>query len=96
MKFPLFRSTAIFLLPLTALAALPPQYRMQEDLSTLVKYVSNHENVAATLKSIDMTTFTIHYGKDCWVKFGRKDVFRPPGWVGPAPDLEVKASKCLD
>lgn len=75
-----------------AQAALPPQYQNTHDLDAMVAFIKANPAVAGTLRSIDMETYTIHYGKDCRAVFGRKKV--PENMPGPAGALVFKSSTC--
>ncbi len=88
---------AIFLLVLTsqtAYAALPPQYQNMDDLDVMVNFIRQHERVAAELVSIELRSYTVHYGKDCKAEFKRDYVPKPDGWVGPADPLIFDKSNC--
>lgn len=91
--------TAALLLSSTAAhAALPPQYQNQKDLQVIVGYVMAHEEIIASLRSIDLDNMVVHYGwhEDCQLHFERKQVRRPSGWVGPAEDLIPGDSVCTE
>jgi len=75
-------------------AALPPQYQNMKDLDVMVGYVRKHPSISAQLKSINLRERAIYYGNNCKALFGRKSSTKPPGWVGPAEDLEFKSSNC--
>lgn len=77
-----------------AFAALAPEYRNIRDLEVMVNFIKDHKRVISTLKSIDFENFVVYYGYDCKAEFGREIIKRPPGWVGPAPYLELKSSSC--
>ncbi|WP_300668445.1 hypothetical protein [Desulfoluna sp.] len=79
----------------TAMAALPPQYQNANDLDVMVAYIKAHPEVAARLKSIDLKSYTIHFGEGGSVIFGRKKRVKPFGWVGPAAPLEFKKRTCV-
>ena len=76
------------------MAALPPQYQNLKDLEVMVEYIKANENVAANLKSINLTTKTVEYGEGCLAMFQRAQIERPSGMVGPAPPLEFKTTTC--
>lgn len=86
---------SIFLLMAqSAFAALPPQYQNVKDLDVMVNYIKKHQEVASTLKSIDLSNYTVYFGDGCKAVFGRKSTTKPAGWVGPADPLEFKYSNC--
>lgn len=82
-------TTALLLSCTAAHAALPPQYQNQKDLRVIFDYLVEHDDVMASLRSIDMDNMIVHYGwqEHCQLRFKRKQVSRPEGWVGPAEDL---------
>ena len=75
-------------------AALPPEVQSRKDLDVMMHFVHQHPEVSSTLKSINVLNYTIDFGVDCKAEFGRKFVFKLPGWVGPADPLEFKSSNC--
>ena len=77
-----------------AAAVLPPQYQNMNDLDAMVDFIKAHPQVAATLRSIDLEEYTIHFGEGCTAEFGRKTTQHPLGWVGPANPLEFQKSNC--
>ena len=77
-----------------ASAALPPQYQNMKDLDVMVGYIRGHSRISATLHSIDLSSYTIHYGNGCKAVFERVVPDRPSGWVGPAGPLEFSHSDC--
>lgn len=79
---------------LPAQAALPPDVQNTEDLDVMVEFVHKHPRVAASLRSIDVHGYSVHFGDGCVAHFGRKLRIRPPGWVGPAAPLEFKRATC--
>ena len=72
--------------------ALPPRYQNVKDLAVMVEFIETYPLVAAQLKSIDLSQFTVYFGDDGEAKFGRKAIKRERGWVGPAAPLEFKTS----
>jgi hypothetical protein len=46
------------------------------------------------LHSIDLPSYTIHYGNGCKAVFERVLLDRPSGWTGPAGPLEFSHSSC--
>lgn len=77
-----------------AIAALPPRYQNIKDLDVMVEYIKGHPEIAATLKAIDFSEYTVSYGNGCKAVFDRKSTVKPSGWVGPAAPLEFKRSTC--
>ncbi|MEL7400536.1 MAG: hypothetical protein AAFN68_08195 [Pseudomonadota bacterium] len=75
-------------------AALPPSAQNVEDLEAMLEFIKKHRTVAAHLKSIDMESFTVHFGDNCHARFDRKFVARPHGWVGPQAPLVFKSVSC--
>jgi len=80
------------LVPSPAVAALPPWAQMLNDLQVLVDFIAAHDEVAESLRLIDMESHTIHYDEDCMVVFVRGEVEEV--MPGPAPDLEFSHSTC--
>ena len=78
----------------TAVAALPPKYRHEADLDTMVNFIKGHDHILETLKSIDFAHYTVFFDNDCKAIFARKKVDHPQGWVGPAAPLEFRSSNC--
>lgn len=93
MKRILFLSLFIVMIQ-PSFAALPPQYQNGKDLDVMVDYIKEHPEVASTLKSIDLSKYTIYFGDGCEAVFGRKSTIKLPGWVGPADPLEFKELNC--
>lgn len=85
---------SVVLSPLSSMAALAPEYQNERDFEVLINFVKSHEEVLATLRSIDFDNFTVHFGNNCEALFARGVTLRPPGWVGPAAPLELKSSTC--
>jgi len=83
---------AFVLIPASAHAALPPYAQNIEDLRTLTAFVESHRAVASTIRSIDMETYTIHFGNDCRAEFERK----APEMAVPRPigSLVLATSTC--
>ncbi|VFQ47425.1 hypothetical protein MSL71_51250 [Desulfoluna butyratoxydans] len=79
-----------------AVAALPPQYQNMKDLDVMMDYIKKHPEVAATVTSIDLETYTVYYGQGCKAVFGRKETTKPKGFVGPADPLEFKKQSCSE
>lgn len=79
---------------LQATAALPPQYRKQIDLETMVAFVKQYPRVMSGLEIIDLGKKQVRFGKNCVLQFERPDPEREPGWAGPAQPLEFKSSSC--
>lgn len=77
-----------------SLAALPPKYQNDKDLNVIVNFIKQHPKIIASLKTIDFGSKTIHFDENCIVNFGRKNIKRADGWVGPAAGLEFKKSNC--
>jgi len=77
-----------------AIAALAPEYQNEKDFGVMVEFVRSHERVIASLRSIDFAKRIIYFSDDCEAIFDRESTLRPPGWVGPAASLELKASNC--
>lgn len=75
-------------------AALAPQVQNEKDLDVIVRFIKQHERVLSGLDSIDFAKYAVHYGNGCVAKFGRRDIPKPQGWVGPADPLEFKESTC--
>lgn len=84
----------ILLFAQPAIAVLPPQYQNMNDLNAMVNFIKGHPQVAATLRSIDLDGYTVHFGDGCKAEFERKTSQNPPDWVGPANPLEFKKSNC--
>ena len=76
------------------LAVLPPRYQNANDLNVMVTYIKEHDRIITLLKSIDFRNHTVYYG-DCKVLFGRKEIKRPAGMVGPVAPLEFKREICI-
>lgn len=72
--------------------ALPPRYQNLKDLAVMVNFIKEHPQVAGSLKSIDLTTNTVFFAKDCEAQFGRKKAERRG--PGPATTLEFKRANC--
>lgn len=77
-----------------ARAALPPQYQNAKDLDVMVRFIGQHDRVAASLRTIDVVNFVVHYGDGCQAVFGRRVIPKAQGWAGPADPLEFKRSNC--
>lgn len=77
-----------------SVAALPPRYQNIKDLDVMVDYIKEHPEIASSLKSIDISNYTIYYGNNCKAIFGRKSTSKQPGWVGPADPLVLKKKSC--
>ena len=79
-------------------AALAPDVQDNKDLKVMKRFVKVHATVEASLKSIDLRTYTIYYSDDCEVKFTRvknyTDEEAARGWVGPAGSLVFDSSTC--
>ncbi len=75
-------------------ASLPPQYQNADDLDVMVEFVKKHARVASTLKSIDMQNYIVRFGTDCKAEFERREIERPPGWVGAAAPLVLARISC--
>jgi hypothetical protein len=84
----------MLILPLTVGAALDSKYQNSNDLDVIIGFINTHELVLSTLKSIDFKNKVVHYDKECEAKFGRKQIKRKSGWVGPASALEYLNSNC--
>ncbi len=85
---------ALLLTSQASVAALAPKYQNAKDFDVIVAFIKTHDQVMETLESIDFKKYVIHYGDDCEVVFGRKEVVRPQGWAGPAEPLEFLSSSC--
>ena len=85
----------ILLISQYAIAALPPQSQNINDLDVMVEYIKDHPEIASSLKSINLSEYTIYFDHDCKAVFGRKSTVKPSGWVGPADPLEFKRSSCI-
>lgn len=92
------RVSAIALLLATqaglASAALAPQFQNPKDLDAMVAFVKKHARVVATLKSIDLRHYVVHYDTNCRAEFERERIERPAGWVGPQAPLVFARSNC--
>jgi len=79
-------------------AALAPNVQDNKDLKVMKNFVKAHAIVKASLKSIDLRTYTIFFADDCEVKFTRvknyTDEEAARGWVGPAGPLVFDSSTC--
>jgi hypothetical protein len=73
-------------------AALAPQYQNAKDLDVMVSYVKQHDRVLATLRSISMRAYVIHFGDDCKVQFARAPSKSTA--PGPAPNLVFESASC--
>lgn len=87
-------SLCLLLVSQITYAALPPRYQNAKDLDVMVGFVKEHPLILSSLKSIDFEYHTIHYGNGCTAIFGREQIQKPQGWVGPADPLEFKKSTC--
>ena len=97
-RFPIIPSlaaAAAALLCSAASAALAPNYQNVKDLETMLQFLRQHSYVAATVTSLDVRGYAIHYGKDCRAVFERepRDASKPP-MPGPQPPLVFKSSNC--
>ena len=84
----------LFIAPELVCAALPPQYQNMKDLDVIVEFIKQHERILVSLESIDFKEYTVYYENGCVATFGRKEIAKPGGWVGPADPLEFKRSTC--
>ena len=84
----------VLFIALPAQAALAPEYQNPKDLEVMVRFVKEHPRVLSSLQSIDFENHTVNFAPYCKAKFGRKKIFRPSGWAGPAAPLEFKESNC--
>ena len=75
-------------------AALAPEYQNPKDLEVMVRFIKEHPRVLSSLQSIDFKNYTVNFAPYCKAEFGRKEIFRPSGWVGSAAPLEFKESNC--
>lgn len=75
-------------------AALAPQYQQANDLDVMVAFVKRYPRVASTLRSMDMQTYTVHFGTDCVAAFERPKLERAAGWAGPAEPLVLARTSC--
>jgi len=75
-------------------AVLPPRYQHLKDLDVIIEFIKEHELILSTLESIDFENYTIRYRNGCTAIFGRKEIQKPQGWVGPADPLEFTRSTC--
>lgn len=89
---PVLMSTLLF--AAASDAALPPQYQNAKDLDAMVAYVKQRPRVMSSLKSLDLQNYTVQFGNNCQIVFGRASTPKPPGWAGPADPLEFKSSTC--
>ncbi len=87
-------AAALALAPIPLRAALPPQHQNLRDLEAMVAFVRQHARVAATLRSIDLRRFVIHFGEDCEARFERQRIEHPPGWAGPQAPLVFSRATC--
>jgi len=83
---------ALLLPPMTSQAALPPEYQLSRDLQAIIDFIEKHPVVGRTISSIDVRTWTLHYGTDCKATFKRKKV--EDGMPGPAGALVFDNSTC--
>ena len=79
----------------TGWAALPPWHQNSRDLEVMVGFINQHPEVSMTLRLIDFSDFTVHYGDQCVASFVRTKRFRLPGWAGPKEPLKFQRSTCL-
>lgn len=91
----LVAATAALLLSSAASAALAPNYQNVRDLEVMVEFLRQHSYVAATVTSLDMRRYVIHFGRDCQAAFERepRDPSKPP-MPGPQAPLVFKSSNC--
>lgn len=83
---------ATVLAPVSALAALPPIYQNERDLSIMVEFVRSHDLVLEGLRSIDLELGLVRYSGNCVARFGRpRSVSAMPG---PVPGLSYLGSNC--
>tara|TARA_R110002167_G_scaffold246143_4_gene451810 strand:- start:4335 stop:4649 length:315 start_codon:yes stop_codon:yes gene_type:complete len=76
-------------------AALPPSAVNLRDLNTMVLFIKEHQQVAQTLKQIDLISLTIFFDHDCEAHFERqKPSFLSRAMPGPQPGIEFKSSNC--
>ena len=79
-------------------AALAPAVQDNKDAKTMKQFVKAHEIIEASLRSIDLQTYTIYFADDCEVKFTRvknyTDKEEARGWVGSAGPLVFESSTC--
>jgi len=80
--------------PQISSAVLQPKNQNMKDLDVMINFIRRHDAVLSTLKSIDFGRYTVHYGRDCEAIFGRREIPKPQGLVGPEDPLEFKRSTC--
>ena len=87
-------SLVALLAPGPSLAALPPVYQNDKDLTVMVDFARSHPTVMESLRAIDLERREIRYGAQCVARFERP---RQPGMMpGPAPALRFSGSTCAD
>lgn len=84
----------LILTPGVTYAALPPRYQNMKDLNVMINFITQHEQILSSLKSIDFQNYTVHYSGECVASFEREYIPKPDGWVGPADPLVFKKSTC--
>lgn len=83
-------------LVMVADAALPPQYRNQNDLKVIVDYIYSNADVSRSLKKIDFTRKVVYYS-DCRAYFYRKEVKHNKNReraIGSRPRLQLGRVVC--
>ena len=86
---------AALLLAAPAGAALAPHHQNLRDLETLLQFLRQHPQVAASVTRLDLREGVIVWGADCRVVFRRQP--RPettPPMPGPQPPLVFASSTC--
>ncbi len=81
----------------SASAALAPWVQANQDFHSIVDFIHQHPKVMNTLRTIDFQQKTVTFGppgENCLAEFGREPWDHPPGFVGPAKPLQLRASNC--
>lgn len=85
-----------------AFSALPPQFQGERDIKQIFALLNKSEHKNDALGNFESLTkrngqFELvyklpYYGERCTLTFGRKEVLRSFGWVGPQESLEIKGN----
>ena len=89
-----------------AFSALPPRFQGERDIKQIFSLLNKSEYKNDALGNFESLTkrngqFELvyklpYYSERCTLTFGRKDVARAFGWVGPQEALEIKGSpECI-
>ena len=84
---------AVYVVPPTLISMLPPRVQKNIDLRNLLEFIETHDEITATLRSINLDNNTVVFGSsgECIAYFDRKTTHP---LIGGAADLEFIESNC--